>query len=87
MIDLGIANVASITAICYIAGMIVKASKLDDKWIPAICGVLGIILGAVAFAIGTPDFPATDYLTACAVGAVSGLAATGIDQTIKQLKK
>ena len=30
-------------------------------------------------------FPATDILTAIAVGIVSGLAATGIDQTVKQL--
>ena len=32
-----------------------------------------------------PDFPAADMLTAIAVGIVSGLAATGIDQTVKQL--
>jgi hypothetical protein len=30
-------------------------------------------------------FPADDVLTSIAVGIVSGLAATGIDQTIKQL--
>ena len=34
-----------------------------------------------------PDFPATDYLTAIAVGIVSGLAATGINQVFKQLHK
>ena len=34
---------------------------------------------------GVPDFPATDSLTAVAVGIVSGLAATGINQAAKQL--
>ncbi|MCR5012235.1 MAG: phage holin family protein, partial [Lachnospiraceae bacterium] len=46
----------------------------------------GAILGAVAFLIGMPDFPAADIITAIAVGIVSGLAATGVDQAIKQLK-
>ena len=32
------------------------------------------------------DFPANDYLTAVAVGIVSGLAATGVDQINKQMK-
>ena len=82
----GIASVAVITAIVYIIGLIVKATKLPNKWIPVICGISGIGLGILALLIGMPDFPATDYLTAAAVGGVSGLAATGIDQTVKQLK-
>ncbi|MBQ7858093.1 MAG: phage holin family protein [Oscillospiraceae bacterium] len=84
--DFGIASVAVITAIVYIIGLIVKATKLPNKWIPVICGISGIVLGILALLIGMPDFPATDYLTAAAVGGVSGLAATGIDQTVKQLK-
>lgn len=85
--DFGIASVAVITAIVYIIGLIVKATKLPNKWIPVICGISGIALGILALLIGMPDFPAADYLTAAAVGGVSGLAATGIDQTVKQLKK
>lgn len=85
--DFGIASVAVITAIAYIIGLIVKATKLPNKWIPVICGISGIALGILALLIGMPDFPAADYLTAAAVGGVSGLAATGIDQTVKQLKK
>ena len=34
-----------------------------------------------------PEFPATDYITAVAVGIVSGLAATGANQIVKQLGK
>lgn len=82
----GIAGVAAITVICYLIGMLVKASGLDNKWIPIICGVCGLALGLAAMVI-MPDFPATDYITAAAIGVVSGLAATGADQVIKQLGK
>ena len=83
--DFGIASVAAITVICYLAGQVVKATGIDNKWIPVICGVLGAILGPVALFTGVPDFPATDSLTAVAVGIVSGLAATGVNQLGKQL--
>ena len=85
--DFGIATVAAITALVYIIGLGIKATKLDNKWIPVICGVCGIVLGIVALYIGVPDFPAADPLTAAAVGGASGLAATGINQVVKQLKE
>ena len=84
--DFGIANVAVITVLVYIIGMGVKATNLNNKWIPTICGIAGVILGIVALWMGMPDFPASDYLTAAAVGGASGLAATGLDQVFKQLK-
>lgn len=80
----GIAGVAAITVVCYLIGLVVKASGLDNKWIPIICGVCGLTLGIVAMVI-MPEFPATDYITAAAVGVVSGLAATGVNQVVKQL--
>ena len=82
----GIASVAAITVICYLIGMAVKASGIDNKWIPVICGLCGIVLGMAAYYIGVPDFPAADPLTAAAVGGASGLAATGLNQVAKQLK-
>lgn len=85
--DFGIATVITITVIVYIIGLAVKTTKVDNKWIPVICGLAGIILGIVAMYIGVPDFPATDPLTAAAVGGASGLAATGMDQVVKQLKQ
>lgn len=84
--DFGIASVAGITVICYLIGQIVKATGLDSKWVPCIVGIVGGVLGAVGMAV-MADFPATDYLTAVAVGIVSGLASTGVHQAVKQLKE
>lgn len=80
----GIASVAVITVICYLIGQVVKVSGVDNKWIPIVVGVAGGILGVVGMHV-MPDFPAQDYLTAIAVGIVSGLAATGVNQVVKQL--
>ena len=85
--DFGIATVVAITALVYIICLCVKASNLDNKWIPVIAGVSGVILGIVALFAGVPDFPATDPMTAAAVGGVSGLAATGLHQAKKQLSE
>ena len=83
--DFGIAGVAAITVIAYLIGQAIKATALDNKWIPIICGAAGGVLGALAMSI-MPDFPAHDYITAVAVGIVSGLAATGFNQAVKQIK-
>lgn len=85
--NIGIASVAAITVICYLVGLIVKASGLNDKYIPICCGVAGAVLGLAGLYLGLPDFPAQDPVTAIAVGIVSGLAATGINQMAKQLSK
>lgn len=84
--ELGIASVAGITAICYLAGMACKASaRLKNEWIPVICGAIGGLLGIAGLYI-MPDFPAGDIINAAAVGIASGLAATGIHQAAKQLR-
>lgn len=84
--DFGIAGVAVITVICYLIGEGVKASGVENKWIPIIVGTCGGALG-VAGMLLMADFPAQDYLTAVAVGIVSGLAATGVNQISKQLNQ
>ena len=84
--SLGIGGVAVITIICFLVGELVKASGVDNKWIPIICGAFGGALGVVCMLV-VPDFPAGDYITAVAVGIVSGFAATGINQIYKQLGK
>ena len=82
----GMAGVAGITVICYLAGMGVKLSPWDNKFIPLLCGLCGGALGALGLAI-MPAFPAGNPIDAVAVGIVSGLAATGADQLLKQLSR
>lgn len=82
--SLGIAVVAAIVVLCYVFGEIAKASALDNKWIPIVCALGGIALGVISLFV-MPDFPAEDVVTAAAVGAASGLAATGINQVYKQI--
>ena len=71
--------------IAYLLGEFAKASRLDNKWIPIICGVAGGALGLLGMAV-MPAFPAEDVISAVAVGIVSGLAATGANQIVKQMK-
>ena len=82
--SLGITGVAVITVICVLVGQAVKVPGLDNTSSTVIVGAAGGVLGVVGMLV-MPDFPATDYLTAVAVGIVSGLAATGINQVYKQL--
>lgn len=81
-------SVPAIVVICYFAGFICKSFKVQklDNFIPCICGTLGLILGLVTF-YTIPNFiPADNWADAVAVGIVSGLAATGINQVYKQIK-
>ena len=81
---LGISSVATITVIAYLCGLSVKETPINNRWIPVIVGTVGGLLGIVGM-LTIEGFPATDILTAIAVGIVSGLAATGADQIKKQL--
>lgn len=83
---LGIAGVAGITVICYLGGLCVKLSPLEDRYIPLLCGLLGGALGVASLRL-MPDFPASNLIDAAAVGIASGLAATGMDQLVKQLDR
>lgn len=83
---MGITSIAAITVICYLLALGIKATPLDNKWLPTICGVLGGVLGAAGMYI-MPDYPAQDMITAVSIGIVSGLAATGAHQIGKQLSK
>lgn len=81
----GLATVTSIVVFCYLVGEGVKLlSFVKNEAIPVICGVVGGILGVIGM-LTIPEFPATDYLSAIAVGIVSGLSATGVNQIFKQL--
>lgn len=82
-----IGSVTAIVVIAYLIGLGAKnISTIKDETIPVIVGVCGGILGIVGMFV-MPDFPAHDILNAIAIGIVSGLASTGINQVWKQAKK
>jgi hypothetical protein len=82
----GIGAVSAITVICYLIAQAIKLTPVSNKWLPIICGFLGGALGILSLFI-MPGFPAGDYITAAAVGIVSGLAATGANQAFRQLSR
>ena len=84
--DFGFAAAPAIVVICYLVAQGLKATILNSKWLPVICGALGGVLGVIAMWL-IPDYPAGDCLSAAAVGIVSGLAATGANQVYRQLTK
>ena len=70
-------TVLAIVVITYLIGLLCKSvGSIRDELIPVIVGMYVI-----------PDFPAKDVLNALAVGIVSGLASTGVNQVYKQLGK
>nr|DAJ79533.1 MAG TPA: holin [Caudoviricetes sp.] len=80
-------TVLAIVVITYLIGTAAKQVKqVKDEAIPVIVGVSGGILGAVGMFV-IPDFPANDIMNAIAVGIVSGLASTGVNQAYKQITK
>lgn len=82
-----VSTVVAIVVITYLVGLGAKAiPQIKDNFIPIIVGIAGGILGIVGMYV-IPDFPATDVLNAIAVGIVSGLSSTGVNQIYKQVKK
>ena len=59
--------------VLYVLGMMIKKSSIDDKWIPIILGVMGIVL-VIAYKL-TASFPQT-------AGEFFGLLFAGITQGI-----
>lgn len=83
---MGMAGVTAISVIAWLIGETVGLSPLENRWIPVICGAAGGLLGVAGMFI-MPGFPAEDLMSAAAVGIVSGLAATGADQLVRQMRK
>lgn len=81
-----VSTVVAIVVITYLIGYAAKQiPQVKDNYIPIIVGVAGAILGVIGMYV-IPDFPANDILNAIAVGIVSGLSSTGINQIYKQVK-
>ena len=81
-----VSTVVAIVVITYLIGLVAKSiPHIKDNYIPIIVGVTGGILGVIGMYV-IPDFPANDILNAIAVGIVSGLSSTGVNQIYKQVK-
>ena len=77
-----------IPAIVVISYMITETFKMfiNKKYLPIVAGMSGCALGILAYVLQINIMPADDIITAAAIGIISGLAATGSNQIIKQLK-
>ena len=55
--NLGFTAIPAITAICYLVAQAVKATAVENKWLPVICGGVGAALGVAALFF-MPDYAA-----------------------------
>jgi len=74
-----------IMVISYLITEIFK-TFINKKYLPIVAGISGGVLGILSFLLQIDSMPATDIMSALAIGIASGLAATGTNQIIKQLK-
>lgn len=79
--------IIGITVVCYLIGMFVKKIGKIDKWIPCIVGVAGAGLALILFFTNPEVLGVSTWLDALSSGIVSGLAATGANQIVKQSSK
>ena len=77
-----------IPAIVVISYMITETFKMfiNNKYLPIVAGISGGVLGVISFVLQIDIMPATDIISALAIGIISGLAATGSNQILKQMK-
>lgn len=85
---LGIIGIPAIMVLAYVAGAFFKAwDMFDDRKIPVAVLLVGVALGAIAYYCVPQMTIANDIITALAIGAVSGMGATCVNQIVKQSKK
>lgn len=69
--------VPTVVALCYCIGIIIKKwiKDVDNKWIPTVCAVVGVLLNVWICGQITPAI--------ILGGMASGLGATGLNQLIR----
>ncbi len=83
-----ITAVPPITVLCLLGAQSIKNwTPIKNTALPSICGILGATLGGVTYIFIPSYLPADNFLVALAIGAVSGWAATGVNQMVKQSNK
>lgn len=80
-----IVAIPSIAIICCLLAQGYKSfTKLDNKHIPFLCGLMGLVLGVFAYYFVPSLIHSENVVTAASVGVVSGWAATAANQFYKQ---
>lgn len=69
-----------------VIGKIIKETKINDKFIPLILGVIGIILSCI-FVIGSAGFSVLNLFAAIVQGILCAGCAVYGNQILKQSKK
>ena len=79
----------AITVLCLMAAQGYKAIAQERMYrhIPTICGLLGLVLGTACHVLVPGYLPCENIVSAAAVGAASGWAATGVHQVKKQYEE
>ena len=82
-------DLISIPTIMVISYLITEIFKLfiKKKYLPVVAGASCLILGIISFYLVPELIGNTNLLTSIAIGIVSGLAATGSNQILKQIRK
>jgi hypothetical protein len=76
-----------VVAMLYVIGMIIKQTeKINNKYIPSILGVLGIIL-CYSYVVSLEGFTAIGIFTGVTQGVLCAGAAVYVNQLIKQSGK
>lgn len=73
-----------IIIICYFTVAAIRTTKLPNEWLPLISGGLGLVFSLITYLACPTIMPDTSIITTLIYGFISGLAATGSNQVLKQ---
>jgi len=78
-----------ITVIAYLSAELFKAISKNKRTelIPAVCGIVGGVLGLICFLFIPDCIPGGNALSSVATGIISGFSATGVNQMYKQMSE
>ena len=80
-------SIPSIMIISYLVTEIFKLWIKKKKYLPLVAGISGLILGIIIYYIEPDILNTSNIFTSMAKGIISGLASTGSNEIIKQMRK
>ena len=75
-----------LTVFLYVIGVALKKSKLNDKFIPLVLGLVGIVM-AICYVSVLEGFSFKSILTGIVQGVLYAAASVYVNQMVKQLNK